>query len=319
MTFKKSSRLLILAMLILTVCLGSIGRTGQLEIKVLETTQPFDRRDVQGARSIMPTSSDFANLQAPSDRDLSREQYRLDLATLDGFSRDKDLDGLIKRADELERKWRLGRGDYYGRLMLEIGSLIVNNFNDDRTRELGQKYIFAALSKADDFSLELEVKLLPFLAVDASPTTTPEDSMTAWEKDRKAKVKLWLHGWQRLERELDRTFNFDDLPLLNVPPPTETGLPAGIVPTAIKDIKLRLKYEAAISANAEKAHRYNHQSMLREIEKSFPTKAESYIISAYSKPPFNTKELSEFLDLYLSDVDTKARIRHMVSEALEVK
>jgi hypothetical protein len=315
-TYIKKSRLLILVMLILSVCLGVLSRTGQFKNNGVETLQQINRPDGKGHRLIMPMSNDFADLQTPSEGDLSHEQYQRDIAELDNFCRDNDLDGLIKTADELEKKWRQGNAEYYGRLMLEIGNLIANDFSDDRAGALSQKYIFAALSKADNFSLELEAKLLPFLSIDISPKTTADDSMSAWEKDRRAKVKLWLHAWQRLEKEIDRNFDFNDLPLLNVMPPKETGLPAGIVPEAIKDIKLRLKYKAAISANAEKAQRFNHQFMLRQIDKSFPTIAESYIISAYSKPPFNTKELNEYLDIYLSDVNTKRRILRMVGENL---
>lgn len=242
----------------------------------------------------------------------TRQQYQRDLARLSDLSKANDLDGLVKFADELEVKWGRRGGDDYARLMLNISNLIVNDFYNEKIYQLSQKYIFTALSKSDSFSLDSEVKLLPFLAIALAPSTAPTDVTSAWAKERNIKAKLWLHAWFRLEKEIDRKFNFNDKPFLNITPPVETGLPSGVAPEAIKDARLRALYEAEITANAKKARIYNRQYILRQIEKEFPQKAENYIVSAYSKSPINPNELEQLLNTYIGDYTTRERIKDEV-------
>jgi hypothetical protein len=187
---------------------------------------------------------------------------------------------------------------------------------DERIYQLSQKYIFAALAQADNFSLDLESRLLPFLAIDQAPSATTDAVSSEWIKERGAKTRLWLHALQRLEKETDRNFNFNDHPVLNVAPPQETGLPAGVAPEAIKEPKLRAQYQAAIAANAKKAREYDRQYMLRHIREVFFPKAEQYLVSAYTKPPYDLDELRVYLNEYLADAASKERIVNEVKKKM---
>ena len=187
-------------------------------------------------------------------------------------------------------------------------------YNAPDTYSLSQKYALTALSKADTFSLELEIKILPFVAMDLAPRTKTDDVDSAWLKERAVKARLWLHAWQRLEREIDRNFNFDDRASLNVSPPEITVFPDGVTPEAIKDPTLRAQYQAAISANAEKAKKYDRQYMLRHLDKTFPAKAEQYIVRVYSQSPFNTEELKSYLNSYISDQNRRESILQQVAK-----
>ena len=235
-----------------------------------------------------------------SMRQLDREQFQVELANLNNLALSNDLKGLLIAADEIEKKWGEVGGEYYGQLMLNVSNLLVNSFNDENNYSLSQKYAFAALAKADTFSLELEVKILPFLSMDMAPRMKAGDIVSEWAKERSIKAKLWLHAWLRLEREIDRNFNFDDRPSLNIRPPDGVGAPSGVAPEAIKDPKLRAQYEAALSVNREKVRKYDHQYMLHYIDKMFPPKAEQYLIRVYSMQPFNTDELKGYLNTYIS-------------------
>ncbi len=247
---------------------------------------------------------------------LDRDQYQRSLTYLEGFVHTHDLTGLVKAADELDKRWSPQGGEYYGRLMLNISSLIANTFHEERVYSLSQKYALAGLAQADSFSLELETKLLPFIAMNLAPGMKTNNTDTEWSKERGAKAKLWLHAWQRLEKEIDRNFNFDDRPFLNIAPPVETGLPAGIAPAAIKDRRLRARYEAAISANAEKSRRYDRQSVLRSIDEHFTKQARQYLVKAYSAPPINLEELKTYLDAYLIDKSIKEGLLNEVEKSI---
>lgn len=255
-----------------------------------------------------------AGAPTPGVRQMSEQQFRSELARLDAPLRAKDLEGFVRAADEMEQTWGPGGGEYYGRLMLNVSSLAVNGFDAEKVYALSQKYAAAALARADSFPLDLETKLLPFLAMPLARGAAEGAGVAEWAKERKAKVGLWLRAWQRLERESDRNFDPEDRPSLNVTPPEETGLPAGVAPEAIKDAQLRARYEAALNTNAEKARRYDRQFVLRFIAESFPKAAEGYIVGAYSKPPFAQGELEQLLDTYLPGHVAKARILERVSK-----
>ena len=120
----------------------------------------------------------------------------------------------------------------------------------------------------------------------------------AWRSERNRKTKLWLHAWKQLERNINRSFDFSNRPALNLTPPPETGLPAGVAPEAIKDVKLCGRYEAALAANTSKAREYNRQFELRSLDEVFPKRAEEYLVRVYSRPPYDVLELRRYLTSY---------------------
>jgi hypothetical protein len=118
-----------------------------------------------------------------------------------------------------------------------------------------------------------------------------------WEKDRRDRVNQLLHLWNRLEKNIDPNFDFNDINNRlkgNVPVPAPNYIP-GITPESIKDPEIRRKYEKAIEINKQKAFKYNEQIILHKINKQFDEFVEKFLIDMYSEPPFNTAELSKFL------------------------
>src|SRR5262249_32883350 len=101
--------------------------------------------------------------------------------------------------------------------------------------------------------------------------------------------------------ETDKNFNPDDVPMMKVSPPKETGLPAGTSPDSISNPQLRQQYERAITRNRQKAEAYNHQHRLRQIMEWFPQKAQTFLINAYSAPPANDAVLRVLLARYISE------------------
>ena len=192
-------------------------------------------------------------------------------------------------------------------------SFSIANYFDDYP--LSQKYANLALTHADTFSLDLETHLLGLLTRDLRAGASGEDAENAWEKERSAKAKLWLHAWQRLESQIDRNFDFSKRPA-KVMPPEETGLPAGVAPEAITNPALRAKYEEAIAANMKLANYRNRQLMLRELDRRFPKKAEDYLIRLYSQSPNRIAELREYLGTYGIDHVKSKRIVNEVEKRI---
>jgi len=236
--------------------------------------------------SSSPTLSAFSAAQP-----LKQAAFDAEMSRLDVLIRAQNLEGLVAAADEIENTWGKDGGQFYGRLMMEVSNSLANSFSETKRDELSQKYAALALVRADTMSLRLETILLEFLSRDLAADTKQAN----WVKERSDKTKLWLHAWARLEKGINRNFEFNDRPLLKVTPPQETGLPAGVAPEAIRDQKLRATYKAAIAANAAKAREYSKQMELKSLDRMFTRKAEEYIVRVYAEPPYNFDELERHL------------------------
>lgn len=237
--------------------------------------------------------------------------YRRDMNSIDEMNTRNEYANLIAYSYQVENKWGSINIERYTELMLKLASAIHNSAQPIEIRYTdAQNIALRALEKFDKHSLETIVRLLPYLQ--DRPITV--DDETVWAKKRKTNIELWLRAWQKLEQNIDKKFNFDDLPSINVLPPLETGLPAGVSPLAIKDLRLRMEYEESILKNTRKVEYYNHQYRLQTIIKWFPRKAKEFIIGAYSQPPSNIDELNQLLFSHLIDGKNKDDILQQISD-----
>jgi hypothetical protein len=225
----------------------------------------------------------------------------------------KDFEGLKRLAVEMESKAETVSDAAFADMMLKVSAAFDSyDFNDDRQHALARKYAKLALERGGKLPVETEVALAMHLQGRAE-YLTGQAKAEAWPQDRSERMTYWFHAWQRLSSEIVRDFDFSKRPTQNVPAPSGTGLPAGVSPTAIKDIVLRAEYEAAIEANRQKIAAFNKQWLLHNLEKDFSKYAENFVIEAYSTAPFAWAELKQYVDAYVSDKDAGNRILTGVS------
>jgi hypothetical protein len=303
--------------------LQEAGSFGLVLLAGLTSPTPATIRNARPMRAAITEELTWANVKVSNSeilqkslaaKALKQEQYKSELAKLDALDRAKDLDGLIRVADDLEKRWGRPGGQYYGLLMLEISNLLENHFRGAGIFATSQKYVSNALAKSDSFPLWLETRLLRFLSRDV--TSADSSDPAPWSRERRTKVGFWLHAWGRLETQINRNFDFSDRPKLNVMPPKETGLPAGIVPEGIRDPKLRAQYEAALAANGKKGREYNRQFELRKLDETFPKVAEGYLVRVYSRPPYQTEELRRHLIAHRLNRQIRERVLSQVNRNL---
>jgi hypothetical protein len=233
------------------------------------------------------------------------------LNRIKAFGASRDLAGLERAVNGHLEAWKQGRMDDYGNMMLTaVQTLASEPFGDNRQYELAQHYARICLEKAGRIPLEAEVRLVRHIEADFVMPSAPKGE--EWAQQRTADLKLWFQAWKRVHDAIDPRWNPNDLPQANVAPPPAAQMPAGVVPEAIKNPRLRAEYEAAIAANQRKAERYNQQYVARKLKKRFFPKAERYIIAAYSRPPFNMKELQRNLMRYVPDTVTRKKITDAV-------
>jgi hypothetical protein len=133
---------------------------------------------------------------------------------------------------------------------------------------------------------------------------------------RAAALAAWLHLLRLLDARLDPNFNREDTPMTAVqPPPTREGVqyPPGADPGLIDDAKARAEYEAAITANRQKAERYRLQVQLGPVAERLSPRAEAFIRASYSTAPADQAELRAAIDAMIQDPRRKARLRSLLA------
>jgi len=128
---------------------------------------------------------------------------------------------------------------------------------------------------------------------------------------RRQKTQTALRILRAVQDAKDSSFNTNDLPNINTPPPPETGLPSGVSPQAIKDPKLRAQYETDIAANEKRIAYSNQETTLRHLENEVYQRILNYLASSY---PRNSESRAE-----LSHLATEAGIAKEFREAIQAK
>ncbi len=256
---------------------------------------------------------------SPEASETEKQEYRQEWARIKALEKSftpgptNDLKKYEKFADEIQNKWKDRNKEYYARLMLEVCKpLSSGNFKDDRRHKLARKYALLALNKPEDIPVRLELELTGHVMTFMIGPKSPKGADFA--QRRKKDVEIRLHAWKRLLDAIDPDWDPNETVYINVPLPPGAMGAAGMSPEHIKDPALRAKYEAAIENNRQKAERQIKQDRLHKWLKRFPKRAERYIIRAYSKPPFNLEELKQYLNKYIADEKTRARLLDAVTK-----
>jgi hypothetical protein len=235
---------------------------------------------------------------------LQNSELQGDIEKLNSTLSSKDLDSLEAVVNQDSAKWqRRNRQSFVNYMSRACALLSSYDLGDQSKRSfvLSQHAIFVLTT--GDLSLEENVRFVRFLTEDPLAIDTG-----AWRTLRKQKAQLWLEAWHRVTQSTDPKFDFDDLPLLHVPTPADTGLPSGVSPANIVDPRLRAEYEDAIARNNAKIRKYKEQYWLKRNAMRFFTEAERYLVSAYARPPADVPELGNLLSTYIADQSIRDRV-----------
>lgn len=245
----------------------------------------------------------------------SNDELRQDIAKLDSFLSDRNLDSLQATVDRESAKWqekdRLSFILYMTKACNLLSSYDIGEIS--KRASLLSRYAISVLTSGD-LPLRDNVQFVSFLMFD--PLVIDE---ATWKTLRKQKAELWLTARRRVQSSVDPTFDFSSLPQLNVRPPSGSGIPNGASPKSIKDPELRAEYERAIADNSAKALRYNDQYWLKRNAPDFYKNVERYLVNAYSRPPADPAELERLLAQHVDDNGVRARILEEVRKGGRVE
>jgi len=266
------------------------------------------------------TSVSFGEkLDAPK---AEREKYKEDIARIKKLRKSftpgptNDLESYERFADEIQNKWKQANKEWYGRLMQEIcGPLSSGAFEDDQRYEVARKYALSVLAEPNAIPVTLELELTGHVVTLMYTPGAPKGEDFA--QLRKEDVEVRLHAWKRLIDAIDPNWDPNEELLSPNAVGALMGLPSGISPEGVKDLELRAEYRAALERNRQEIQRYTEQSRLHDWLKRYPKSRERDIVFAYSAPPFNLEQLKQYLDKYITDEKTKARIVDAVTRNIE--
>jgi hypothetical protein len=129
---------------------------------------------------------------------------------------------------------------------------------------------------------------------EASPGT-PSSDPAPW---RAEKLQLLLEAVDGARRGQDPHFNRDDLPSLNLVPPTRNGVAAnsGVEPQAIQDLEARREYERLLQDNARKTTRYAYQITLRKLDADWTDNLKDHLAAQCASSSEDQKDLNALID-----------------------
>jgi hypothetical protein len=241
-------------------------------------------------------------------------KYRRCWALLGTLRQERDLDAVVELAGQIETTWPDRNPERYGYLMLKVCSALRSAPPESRYQGLARESAMLALEKADRMTLDVVFALL--MCVESDWRYYDSLRGERWSKERRLKARLWLQAWHRVDSAIDKNWKPDTQLPLNVKPPAETGLPAGVAPESIEDPKLRAEYEAAIEKHNKTVEWDKNQKLLRKLQEQKLPLAEKYIVQAYSRPPYDLAELEKDLEQYLLDDQARARILQSVQASI---
>jgi hypothetical protein len=248
------------------------------------------------------------SLLADNTRSHPTNEFLKDSGHIDSLTQSRDLDRMLAFADEIEKKWE-NSIPAKSRLLAKISdSLSSYDFQDERQYVYSVTFAKKVLTRSDVIDVQLEHEMVSKLQ-STSAYSSGVERPEKWPVDRKERVQLILHLWNRIRNNLDRTFDTTDIrnrpnAKVRVPGPYTTG----VRPEDIKEPVVRTMYEDAIAKNKTKADRFNLQVQLQKLDKTFPVFVERVLVEFYSMGPSDAEDLRRKLDLFDFPPAVKLRI-----------
>jgi len=253
----------------------------------------------------------------------SSKEYQQDIETLRALTTSQDLNGLLSATNSMEKKWLpADKQTYYSILSEACGELASNDFgfsNISRQQVAAEKYAMDALDNGASMPLGMRAYFVEHL------TYVPGHGVSgvtggSWSRLRSKRAELWLGAWQQISQ---RSKDNSSIVLVKpqMPPRKFTSQVVsnnGVVdPSKITDAAERAKYIAALKEYQNNRQLIMEQQAIGRISADFFPLATKNIIAAYSSPPYNTNELSQYLSKTQIDSETSDEILTKVKQNIQ--
>lgn len=204
----------------------------------------------------------------------------------------KDLKGLIALENLINTSQFRENFGLYTELMIKIcGGYNTYDFRDAKQYLMARKCAKNSLKRLDEMPIGRATNLVAQLGGDNEYLLgiVPESN---WKSDRTERAVYWFRAWQLLDKAIIRDYNF------------ESNRP-------IYHSKMTLD-------ERNRAEEYNRQRFLQRDRKNYLIDFRRFILDAYSRPPYDTLELKNYLQKYVSDSDLRKEFLSGVEQRISM-
>lgn len=220
----------------------------------------------------------------------SQEEFLKTRTRIFELSNQQNLDGLAALQDEIDNSWgkdqpigEFGINKYAGLMYYLCGSFASRDFKNDKQYDLARSCIEKVLSSRDKMTISQELALVQFVSGFKETKAQKQDV-----NNRNKKAEYWLHAWNRLEIQVDKSFDPSQKT-----PVTKSNL--------TEDEKTKLV-------------KYNRQKLLLKDRETYYPQFEKFITQNFSNNPSNVSELERLINRQLTDEDLKKSIIQLVKQ-----
>jgi hypothetical protein len=210
-----------------------------------------------------------------------------------------DLSAIEKAMAAIEASLRAAKPYERAKLVIYLCDLLTATDLGDYERQdaLRHRYASRVLGDLPQLAPEFELPLLAHLEDESGDTSEPTRA-EQFRKQRAARARRWLGALRGLAAAMQPSFDFSDLPQVNIAPPGGHGR-AGIAPAAVRSVAARQKYEAELKVNRKKAAALVEELRLRRLFDFFAPRAERYVHRVYAQDPADPAEGQRLIAEYL--------------------
>ncbi len=232
-----------------------------------------------------------------------------DIQRLKDIAQTETTEVFTSEANALLEKWAARDSvqlpQLYVAICTALSSYDLSGTSRDQRDTVLKHYAFEGLTTCAFTNPEQEFILISHLSDACLNEKRPISA-----EEREQISHFWLQIWQRTEKELDPDFNPEDVPEINIAPPAETGLPAGVDPSEIEDPELRRIYENDLRKNNEKTQYYNEQWKLRSLHEQYRPNLVHFFSKTYL--PTDAEKLEHQLALFIDEKALRNEILNAV-------
>mgnify|MGYP001262161019 CR=1 FL=1 len=232
----------------------------------------------------------------------------------------KRIDALAKEGDATKVEdyyqntlstWKTKNKEVYAALMLHLTEKASSGaFGKESQHSLARRYALRGLSSGESLSVRTELGLVSHLFTKVSSTTV---NTSAFAVARREEIVARLRLMKHIADDIDPNWK----PVLIIRDNSPMSLLIGTDASGKVNEELRDKKLAEVKLKEEKQALQmeinSEQDYLRKIKEKEIPRITKYIINAYSTPPYNTSELSEYMTNYNIDPGTRKEILDAVS------
>ncbi|WDE96050.1 hypothetical protein PQO03_10025 [Lentisphaera profundi] len=232
------------------------------------------------------------------------------------YAQSAEIPTQVVHGIEKIKKYDLQDVENYAKIYTSVSSWT----SSPRDKYIGHVTIQTCWHIAREIQVSPEsIELTANLIYQALPHITLEEKVVLLTKFRYSPndVKYRKEHVEALSKTLQEFFDTlnqipDEIPLMNVIPPLETGLPAGVSPENIQDLQLRAEYEANIKENSKVAKQRLQRTFLRNHQAVLIRKVAAAIVENYSQGEDAETELTEILTKNIKSEKIKNQILEQV-------